>query len=53
MPGPVIIPGFNPSTRPTSGVSVAVRGKFGSIQLMRGSYPEIAVLHVGARAQLG
>jgi hypothetical protein len=35
VPGPVIIPGFSPSTRPTRELTVAVFGKFGSIQLMR------------------
>src|SRR5215475_9642817 len=36
VPGPVIMPGFKPSTRPTRSVGVAVVGKFGSIQLMVG-----------------
>src|SRR5215470_5548347 len=34
VPGPVIIPGFRPRTRPTRSVGSAVRGKSGSIQLM-------------------
>src|SRR5712692_2328155 len=33
VPGPVIMPGLRPSTRPTRSLGVAVRGKSGSIQL--------------------
>src|SRR3989442_2670612 len=32
VPGPVIMPGLRPSTRPTRSVGVAVFGKSGSIQ---------------------
>src|SRR4030095_4311138 len=34
VPGPVIIPGLRPSTRPTMSLGVARFGKSGSIQLM-------------------
>src|SRR5215510_13713916 len=34
VPGPVIMPGLSPSTRPTRSLTVAVFGKSGSIQLM-------------------
>src|ERR1041385_7411246 len=40
VPGPVIIPGFRPSTRPTRSEGVSVLGKSGSIQLM----PSLALL---------
>src|SRR6266571_4049602 len=62
VPGPVIMPGLSPSTRPTRGVRVAVRGNALSIQLMgsdrtpdtllRRSDPEVAVLDVLARGEI-
>src|SRR5882724_3905461 len=50
VPGPVIIPGLSPSTRPTSSLGVAVVGKGAAISVR--SYAEVAMLHVRARAQL-
>src|ERR1041384_1017184 len=38
VPGPVIMPGFRPSTRPTRSVSVAVLGNSGSIQVATASH---------------
>src|SRR5712691_8373992 len=54
VPGPVIMPGFNPSTRPTRSLGVSVFGKFGSIQGMGpSSDSKIPVLDVFVRGQLG
>src|SRR5262247_213947 len=56
VPGPVIIPGLSPSTRPTRSLGVAVVGKFGSIQLMvclRSRDAEIAALDVLVRFETG
>src|SRR5207249_7552515 len=51
VPGPVIMPGLSPSTRPTRSLGVAVVGKGAAISVR--SYAEVAMLHVRARAQLG
>src|SRR5712691_10633867 len=58
VPGPVIMPGFNPNTRPTRSLGVSVFGKFGSIQgtvcPLQGSESDskIPVLDVFVRGQL-
>src|SRR5205085_5910151 len=52
VPGPVIMPGLSPSTRPTRSLGVAVVGKGGAAISVR-SYAEEAMLHVNARPQLG
>src|SRR4051812_26966134 len=51
VPGPVIIPGLRPSTRPTRSLGVAVLGKSGSIQAMC-SHSEVAMLYVFALREL-
>src|SRR5262245_13857792 len=51
VPGPVILPGLSPSTRPTRSLGVAVVGKGAAISAR--SYAEVAMLHVRARPQLG
>src|SRR2546422_4461606 len=51
VPGPVIMPGLSPSTRPTRSLGVAVVGKGAAISVR--SYAEVAMLHVHARPQLG
>src|SRR2546427_1231726 len=51
VPGPVIMPGLSPSTRPTRSLGVAVVGNGAAIRLR--SYAEVSVLHVLAGAQLG
>src|SRR5438132_4749764 len=55
VPGPVIIPGLSPSTRPTRADGVAVFGNAGSIQLTPASlsHAEVAVLDLRARAEPG
>src|SRR5206468_2947413 len=55
VPGPVIMPGLSPSTRPTSWDTVAVFGNAGSIQLTPASlsHAEVAVLDVRACTELG
>src|SRR3989442_16038084 len=55
VPGPVIMPGLSPSTRPTSWDTVAVFGNAGSIQLPPASlsHAEGAVLDVRACTELG
>src|SRR3989454_2298603 len=50
VPGPVIIPGLSPSTRPTSSLGVAVVGKGAAISAR--SYAEVAMLDVRTRPQL-
>src|SRR5438128_11249252 len=53
VPGPVIMPGFKPSTRPTRSLGVSVFGKFGSIQGMGpSSDSKIPVLDVFVRGQV-
>src|SRR3989440_10582203 len=51
VPGPVIMPGLSPSTRPTRSLGVAVVGKGAALSVR--SYAEGAMLHVHARPQLG
>src|SRR2546430_9014510 len=55
VPGPVIMPGLSPSTRPTRSLGVAVVGNERSIQLTPRSlsYAEVAVLNVRSEAKLG
>src|SRR3989441_5711322 len=55
FPGPVIMPGLSPSTRPTSWDTVAVFGNAGSIQLTPASlsHAEVTVLDVRACTELG
>src|SRR2546430_17624932 len=55
VPGPVIMPGLSPSTRPTSWDIVAVFGNAGSIQLTPSSLSpaEVTVLDVRACTELG
>src|SRR3989442_6470328 len=55
VPGPVIMPGLSPSTRPTSWDTVAVFGNAGSIQLTPASlsHAEVTVLDVRACTELG
>src|SRR5712691_11383900 len=59
VPGPVIMPGFNPNTRPTRSLGVSVFGKFGSIQVtvcpLQGSESDskIPVLDVFVGGQVG
>src|SRR5215470_19055909 len=54
VPGPVIIPGLSPSTRPTRSLGVAVVGNDRSIQLTPCSlsYAEVSVLNVRAEPKL-
>src|SRR3989442_5786996 len=51
VPGPVIMPGLSPSTRPTRSLGVAVVGNGAAIRPR--SYAEVSMLHVLAGAQLG
>src|SRR5213592_3271107 len=55
VPGPVIMPGLSPSTRPTSSDTVAVFGNSGSIQLtpVSLSHAQVTVLDVLASPELG
>src|SRR2546428_3650982 len=55
VPGPVIMPGLSPRTRPTSWDTVAVFGNAGSIQLTPASlsHAEVTVLDVRACTELG
>src|SRR3989442_12041689 len=55
VPGPVIMPGLSPSTRPTRSLGVAVVGNARSIQLTACSlsYAEVPVLNVCPSAELG
>src|SRR4029453_13784464 len=56
VPGPVIIPGLRPSTRPTMSLGVARLGKSGSIQLMpppSSCHPQVATFDVLVRLQGG
>src|SRR5213083_337902 len=55
VPGPVIMPGLSPSTRPTSSDTVAVFGNVGSIQLtpVSLSHAQVAVMDVLAGPELG
>src|SRR5436190_3138288 len=50
VPGPVIMPGLRPSTRPTRSLGVAVVGNDAAISVR--SYAEVALLHVRARTEL-
>src|SRR4029453_5105947 len=52
VPGPVMGPGLRPSTRPTSDVGGAVRGKSGSIQVMGARDAEEAPLDVLVHVEL-
>src|ERR671930_3422 len=54
VPGPVIMPGLSPSTRPTRPDTVALFGNSGSIQLTPASlsHAEVAVLDVRAGTEL-
>src|SRR5881409_1342891 len=55
VPGPVIMPGLSPSTRPTRSLGVAVVGNERSIQLTPRSlsYAEVSVLNVRSEPKLG
>src|SRR5262245_37992272 len=55
VPGPVIIPGLSPRTRPTRSLGVAVVGNARSIQLTACSlsHAEVSVLNVCPGAELG
>src|SRR5438093_647311 len=54
VPGPVIIPGLSPSTRPTRSLGVAEVGNERSIQLTPRSlsYAEVSVPNVGSASEL-
>src|SRR5512138_2911677 len=55
VPGPVIMPGLSPSTRPTRSLGVAVVGNERSIQLTPRSlsYAEVSVLDVHSEPEIG